>query len=289
MTSSSFSSSGPAGRTWRGMWDPAWRVVVVAAVYMLTSMLAGLLLRRAPEPVSLGITLLSGLLVGATLAPLAVRVAAPWSLRWAAWACLLFFNGLSLAVEGAFFGPSMSPMVSMPAAWTAYVLFQSLVTASVVAWLFGRSEAQVAELPRKRAWYSWLWRFVVSSFSYLLFYFIFGAVNYALVTKPYYAAHVRGLAVPPPQTVLLAELARAPMIVISIVPVILLWRGRKRVLAIWCGIALFVIGGVIPLLTNTALPDMLRIASAVEIFFQNFLTGLVAVGLLGFREASAER
>ena len=90
---------------------------------------------------------------------------------------------------------------------------------------------------------------------------------------------------PAPQAVLIAELIRAPLIVLSIVPLILLWNGKKLTLAVWCGIILFVIGGVIPLLLNPALPDALRLASAVEIFFQNFLTGMVAVALLGFREA----
>jgi hypothetical protein len=159
----------------------------------------------------------------------------------------------------------------------------SLATAGLIAWLFGQAAGStIPHLPRRRAWYSWAWRFLVSSFSYLLFYFIFGAINYALITRPYYAAHVSGLAVPPPQTVLLAEAVRAPLIVLSIVPCILLWTGKKSVLAVLCGIILFVIGGVIPLLTNTALPDLLRFASAIEIFFQNFLTGVVAVAFLGF-------
>ncbi len=85
----------------------------------------------------------------------------------------------------------------------------------------------------------------------------------------------------------MAELVRAPMIVLSILPLILLWRGRKLTLAVLCEIILFIIGGVIQLLLNTALPDLLRFASAIEIFFQNFCTGLVTVSLLGFREASA--
>ncbi len=42
------------------------------------------------------------------------------------------------------------------------------------------------------------------------------------------------------------------------------------------------INGAIPPLLNPALPDLLRFASAIEIFFQNFLTGVVSVALLGF-------
>ncbi len=267
----------------RGVGNFSWRIFVIATGYMLTSMIAGRLLGRGLEPSALGISLLSGILIGATLAPIAARMQISRFRQWVVWGSVLFLNTLSLGIEGAFYAPTLSPMRSMPIVWTAYLLFQSLGSAALIAWLFGQNASLISSNPpRKRAWHSWIWRFEVSSFSYLLFYFIFGAVNYALVTRPYYAAHVSGLAVSAPQTVLMAELVRAPLIVLSIVPLILLWRGRKSVLGIACGMILFVIGGVVPLLLNTALPDLLRIASAIEIFFQNFLTGVVAVALLGF-------
>lgn len=264
------------------------RVLIIATGYMLTSLMAALVLGRAVAITGLGISLLSGILVGATFAPVATQLAAPRLHRGVVWASVLFLNGLSLGIEGAFFAPTLSPMAAMPIAWGAYLLFQSLVVAGLIAWLFGQNAVLATpNPPRKRPWHSWAWRFLVSAFSYLVFYFLFGAVNYALVTKPYYAAHVSGLAVPPPQTVLLAELVRAPLIVLSLIPLILLWSGKKRVLGVLCGLTLFVVGGVVPLLLNTDLPDVLRLASAIEIFFQNFLTGLVAVGLLGFRGAGA--
>ncbi len=267
----------------RGAWDMALRIFPVAIGYMLTSSFAAWILHRAFELGAAGISLLSGILIGVTLSPIAARMQISRVHNWLVWGSVLFLNTLSLGIEGAFFAPTLSPMVTVPIAWTAYLLLQSLVTAGLISWLFSQNASpSIARPQRKRAWYSWGWRFVIGSSSYLLFYFIFGAVNYALVTKPYYAAHVSGLAVPPPQMVLLAELVRAPLIVFSIVPLILLWRGRKLILAVQCGIVLFVIGGVIPLLLNTALPDLLRFASAIEILFQNFLTGVVAVALLGF-------
>ncbi len=259
----------------------AWRVLVTAIGYMLVSALGGLLIGRGLDVSGAGISLLSGVLIGALIGPQAVRLPVSPRRQFVVWGSALLFNALSLGIEGAFYAPGQNPMVRMPVAWTAFLFVQSLATGALIAWLF-RAQPGATELtqPSKRAWYSWTWRYIVSSFSYLFFYFIFGAVNYALVTKPYYQAHVSGLAVPAPQTVLLAELVRAPLIVLSIVPLILAWRGRKSTLAVFGGLILFVIGGVIPLLTNTALPDLLRFASAIEIFFQNFLTGVVAVLLL---------
>ncbi len=270
--------------------DFAWRILIVAIGYALTSLIAIPLLGRGFDAGGLGITVLSGILIGAILVPIAARMQLSRFRQGVVSGSALFLNALSLGIEGSFFAPALSPMVTMPLAWTAYLLFQSLAIAGLIAWLSGQNAGLATfDSPWKRPWFSWAWRFIVSSFSYLLFYFIFGAINYALVTKPYYQAHVSGLAVPLPQTVLMAEAVRAPMVVLSILPLIVLWRGRKRTLAVLCGIILFVIGGVIPLLLNTSLPDLLRFASAIEIFFQNFSTGLVAASLLGFREESAEQ
>ncbi len=274
----------------RATWDVTWRILVVATGYMLTSSLAAVILDRTFEIGAIGISLLSGGLIGVTLGSVAAQVRASRLNHWIAWGAVVFLNTLSVAIEGSFFAPTLSPMASMPVVWTAYLGFESAVSAGLVAVLFGQTaDETTSNPPRHRTWYSWAWRFVVSSFSYLVFYFIFGALNYALVTRPYYAAHVSGLAVPAPQTVLMAEMVRAPLIVLSVIPLILLWRGRKLTLAVVCGIILFVIGGVVPLLLNTALPDLLRCASAIEIFFQNFSTGLVAAGLLGFRGAEVTR
>ena len=52
-------------------------------------------------------------------------------------------------------------------------------------------------------------------------------------------------------------------------------------LAIWSGLLLFIVGGIVPLTWQmTALPLPLLLASAVEIFCQNFTTGVVTALLL---------
>ncbi len=291
-SSSNLSGENSHGRSisLQGTANFAWRILIIAASYVLISMIAGHLLGRGPALGALGISMLSGILIGVTLAPIAARMDTSHLRHWVVWGSVFFLNTLSVAIEGAFFAPTLSPLASMPVVWTAYMLFQSLVTAGLISWLFGQNTGSVNLAPlRRRSWFSWPWRFVVSSFSYLLFYFSFGAINYALITKPYYAAHVSGLVVPPPQTVLVAEMVRAPLIVLSIVPLILTWTGKRSMLALAGGMILFVIGGVVPLLINTALPDLLRLASVIEIFFQNFLTGVVTTALLGFADTKAPK
>ncbi|MEJ2754049.1 MAG: hypothetical protein P8169_15445, partial [Chloroflexota bacterium] len=103
----------------------------------------------------------------------------------------------------------------------------------------------------------------------------------ALVTRPYYEALGSPLAVPDPQTVLRAEMIRAVLIVLSVVPFLLTARMPLRRLAVWSGLLLFVIGGIVPLTWQAgSLAPQLLLASAVEIFFQNFTTGAAAALLL---------
>ncbi len=130
--------------------------------------------------------------------------------------------------------------------------------------------------------FTWVWRYLTSTLSYVVFYFIFGTINYYYVTKPYYDSNVSSLVVPEPSIVLVAEIIRAQLIVISILPLILSARISKQKLALYCGLILFVIGGIVPLLLQIGnLPPVLLASSGVEIFFQNFLTGMVVVLLLG--------
>jgi hypothetical protein len=54
-----------------------------------------------------------------------------------------------------------------------------------------------------------------------------------------------------------------------------------RQLAVWSGLLLFIVGGIVPLTWQmAALPLPLLLVSAVEIFCQNFTTGVVTALLL---------
>ena len=120
---------------------------------------------------------------------------------------------------------------------------------------------------------------------YLALYFVFGALNYTLVTKPYYDTHAGGLTAPDPGVVLAAELVRAPLIVFSVLLFLLSVRGTRRQLMVKTGWLLFAIGGIVPLVLQvSALPILLLAASAIEIFLQNFFTGAAAARLMGIED-----
>jgi hypothetical protein len=206
------------------------------------------------------------------------------------WGSLIFFNLGSVAIEGTYFAPELVP-VPIP------ILFiQQAIASACAAFIIVLTFANVgtplspwANALRTRPWYSWLWRFLASSFSYLVFYFIFGAINYLLVTKPYYESHAGGLTVPTVKIVLMAELVRAPLIILSVLFFLLSMRGTKRDLMVRTGWLIFAIGGIIPVVSQiSTLPLFLLAASAVEIFCQNFLTGAVAAWLMGIEPKQIE-
>jgi hypothetical protein len=274
-------------------WKTTWRSILVALGYVLGLILSGVVGALIGWQASTGsgggqsfIWLsLSIVLLGAFLGPLASHLKISRLQHFVLWGCLIIFNLGSVAFEGAYFAPDL---VTTPIpVLLAQQLLATAGAALMITVLFapaGFSFSWTQSL-RARPWYSWLWRFIISSFSYLLFYFVFGGINYSLVTQPYYESHVGGLTVPAPEVVLALESVRGVLIVFSVLLFLLTVRGTRQQLMVKTGWLLFAVGGIIPLIwqVNT-LPLFLLFASGIEIFFQNFLTGVVAAWLMGIEE-----
>ncbi len=268
--------------------DALWKSLVVGAVYGTALVIGGMLSRlmglRLP-PVNdvqarLVWSFVGGLIVGLFLGPMAASLPASRTRRWLVWGSVLFFNLTSVTIEGRFFASKLIGDA------LAGLLIQQTLTALATGWsitaLFAPKQKAAPAPPARRPWFSWGWRLLVSALSYVVFYFIFGAINYGLVTKPYYQTHAGGLTVPPPQTVLVAELIRGPLIVLSVLPFLLTARASKTRQALLTGLILFAVGGLVPLTMQVnSLPFLLLAASAAEIFCQNFSTGIAAARLLG--------
>jgi hypothetical protein len=284
--------------TLQTFWNATWRSILVALGYIVGIMLAGIvggMLGWQPSAgsgneKSLVLLFTSALLLGVFLGPLASRLAISRLQHFVLWGSLIIFNLGSVALEGAYFAPSL---VRLPIpVLLAQQLLAALGASVAITVLFSRSVPSVSwsDAIRTRPWHSWLWRFVVSGFSYLLFYFVFGGLNYSLVTKPYYETHAGGLTVPAPEVVLMLESIRGMLIVFSVLLFLLSVRGTRARLMGLTGWVLFAIGGIIPLIWQIGnLPLFLLFASAIEIFFQNFLTGVVAAWLMGVREPARDQ
>ena len=266
-----------------------WRAILIALAYTLALVAAGGLAVALGWPLppradsTFVFTLVGGVCIGLTLA--LVFNQAPWS-KWSRFvigACGIWFTMFSTTIEGAFFAPTL--VGSLP----ALVLLDLLAAFAVgsVA-LLGPvpSPAIAGATPtfswRIRPWYNWVWRFALSAGSYLVFYWLYGALNYMLVTQSYYAAHHTALQIPPVSTLLGAEAVRGPLLALAVLPLALTTSLTRRQLAISSGAVLFIIGGVVPLLHQVGtLPAFLLVASGWEIFLQNVSLALVIAWLMG--------
>jgi hypothetical protein len=226
----------------------------------------------------------SGLL-GVFLGLLASRLTLSLGQYVLLWESLILFNLGSVTIEGAYFAPDL---VSIPIPMLIMQeLLATIAAAFMITQLFASTGPSMSwrSALRKRGWYSWIWRFLMSALSYLMFYLLLGGLNYQLVTKPYYESHAGGLTVPAAQVVFVVESIRSVLIVFSVFLFLLPMRGPRRQLIISTGWLLFAVGGIVPLILQIGmLPLFLLAASAVEIFFQNFLTGVVAALLMGIED-----
>lgn len=265
-----------------------WRSLLIGTGYTLALTIGGMIvgwvgmsLPAAKDPLaSLLWSFVGGTIVGLFLGPVAVFMPATPKRHFLVWGSLIFFNIASVAIEGYFFAPELIGD-ALPGL-IVQLLLTALVTSGIVSVLFPSNEHAAVVAPISRSFLSWVWRFFGSILVYVVFYFFFGGINYALVTKPYYETHAGGLAVPPVEVTLAAEVIRGALITLSVLPFLLTIHANKKRQGFLVGMLLFGIGGVVPLTMQVgALPLFLLLASAWEIFFMNYFTGLVLARLLG--------
>ena len=267
-----------------------WKSITVGVAFMAAQMLAGMLLGmlgliRVDSSQGSGILgwmFLAAVVIGLTLGLFAERVKARLVDHTLIWSSIIFLNLGSVMLEGAYFAPEL---VTMPVPVLLIQQFLvAILTALAVSLLFApRPFARDGmATPLLQNGIGLIWRFLFCAVVYVVCYYMFGSLNFSLITRPYYETHAGGLAVPPPLTVLIVELIRAPVIVLSVVPFLMFNKAARKQNAINTGLILFLIGGVVPLLFQAgSLPAVLLLASGVEIFMQNFITGFVSGWILG--------
>jgi hypothetical protein len=134
----------------------------------------------------------------------------------------------------------------------------------------------------KRSWWGWTWRVLVVGLAYFIFYFVFGATNAFLYTLNFYKNNPQyGLNLPDPAMIFLAQLIRGPLFGLGSLFILRATSAPRSRLAVWLGILLFIVGGVGPYLEVTfrTMPLGFNLATMIEVFLQNFLTGVVAANL----------
>ncbi len=261
------------------------RCLVVGLVYAVASALVSAILgplsRLQPTWDNLAVWFISGSLLCLALAPFILH--STWS-RWgtvfATWAVIFFVRTLGLGIEGSLFKPSQATAAILGAVFGIGVGF-------LMAWLAVRLLLPPASGSNPQAgpqhpWWGWAWRILLVGLAYFVFYFVFGATNALLYTRSFYENNPQyGLTLPPVSAVFLDLLIRGPLFGLGSLFIVRSADLPRRQAGIWLGLLLFVVGGFGPYLETTfrSMPLGFNLATSVELFLQNFLTGLVAARL----------
>ncbi len=261
------------------------RSLIAGLIYALASACAAAILgpmsRLAPTFDNILVWLLTGTLICLALSPFILHTnRSRTKTILAIWGVQVFVRSLGLGIEGSLFKPTAALNAILGA-------FSGILVSLVLAWsavllLMPANQIPHENADSKRGWRGWIWRILLVGLAFFIFYFVFGATNALLYTKSFYENHPQyGLSLPPTGILFLAQLLRGPLFGLGSLFITRATNAPRWQLAIWLGILLFIVGGVGPYVEVTfrTMPLGFNLATLTEIFFQNFLTGVVAVNL----------
>jgi len=169
-------------------------------------------------------------------------------------------------------------------------LVNAALAAVLIAWMFRpevesvRFGAALADWFGQRRWYAWLWRLATAMVAYLLLYLVIGGIAVQF-TGPYYTDPAYGLELTIPEGVMgiIAKVqpVRTVIFLVGLSGLLVGLGGNTRRVALWAGAALFIMGGLVPLMAGAYdWPAPLRIYHTIEVFFQNVPAGYIFARLL---------
>jgi hypothetical protein len=261
--------------------------IAYAATNSIIAIVLGSLSRQSANFENFAVWILTGTLLCMSFSPFIVR--SNWSkakITLAIWATLTFVRSLGLGIEGALFKPA-SAAISVISAVTGILVGLLIAWLSVA--LLSPETATLTESHNPYSWWGWTWRVLVVGLAYFMFYFVFGATNAFLYTKSFYENNPQyGLMLPPTVVIFMAQLLRGPLFGLGSLFIARSVSLPRRQLALWLGLMLFVVGGMVPYMEITfrTMPLGFNLATLTEILFQNVLTGIVAAGLFGAKQVS---
>ncbi len=286
---------GAVGRPWRAVW----RAMACAAVWAISAMLTGGLMAafglemeefaaQVPPRTLFGLQALAALGLAAAIAPLAMRLQGSFTARWLAlfgfiWVAVGVCNGIETEVFTTL-GKWHTTTLAM--------LVPSLVFTAAMAGLFaggGGADPATAAGLGGRGIGSWLWRAPLALLSFPLAYYVFGMLLMAVCPylMEYYTRGVAWLRMPDPALLPLVQLGRSVLFVLSTLPILALWRGRRGMLMLQLGLASWVVVGAFGMIQAAWMPLALRIPHTLEILADSMAWAWMIVGLLVPKRAAA--
>lgn len=157
-------------------------------------------------------------------------------------------------------------------------LFPALFISLVIALLWRPkagtpTESWTSLLNKGRTLDGFAWRFVLAWLCYPPIYYLIGLLV-ALFTKSYYEdpSHSLGLVLSPLWAILLMQIPRGALFLLSVLPILLNWSGSRRIaLWLWTGMVIFIQIASSVLFQAYWLPAEVRIPHALELFTDSFI------------------
>lgn len=221
-----------------------------------------------------------GLLLGGVLGPLADQVPGSRRRHFLVWWLLIFLSTIGVIIEGRVFAPNLVPMEAIP--WN--IASQAVVAAglaAVLAYFYVPNSAQGPTIPDLPDGRRLLVGLLAGTATYSVLYFTTGALNYALVTGPYYEQNVEGLVTPPLQVIFMVFLLRGALLSVSLVPLVRTVENPRR--RAWISsMSVATLGGFLPLLIQVGqLSLFVLVASSYEIVLQVGPAAVIVAAVLG--------
>ena len=158
---------------------------------------------------------------------------------------------------------------------TISFFFPCVFCGATVAWLFrsGTLENSVPMAVRKffqrRTTRDWAWRVTFAAVVFVPIYLIFGSLV-APLTKAYFQQGMYGLRQPGWTEMLSVLFLRSVIFLLACLPIVVLWQRSHQSLFFRLGFALFVLVGLLYMLSAYYMPLAIRIPHTLEIFADSF-------------------
>ena len=128
-------------------------------------------------------------------------------------------------------------------------------------------------------------KILVGAAVYMVSYYVWGWLNYNLFTKSFYESGVSGLHIPEGAVLVKIIIFRGVLITLSVAPFLLNALPDNKLKIFETGSILFMFGGIIPMIyTIGMLPEALIWYSLIEIFLQNFISGVLIYKIFTYRK-----
>ncbi len=135
---------------------------------------------------------------------------------------------------------------------------------------------------------SWAWRLALAAVAFMPIYWVFGSMVVPF-TGQYYQQSMYGLQMPSADRIVTILFVRSVLFLLACFPVIALWNKSARSLFLSLGFALYVLVGLVYMLSADWMPVSVRLPHAIEILADEFTYAAVLVVLLfGARASTVE-